>query len=84
MFFKRLNGKCQIIIAITTAYWLTLAAVMHIPTPNWARKTGFSDKTMHCLAYFILACLLWLAVSPNKKVHWLRLRVWLVMLIVTT
>lgn len=72
----------KITIAITTAYCLVLATVTHIPMPNWARKTGFSDKTMHCLAYFVLVCLLWFAVSPDKKANWRRLRVWLVLLII--
>ena len=72
----------KITIAITAAYWLVLAVVTHIPMPNWARKTGFSDKTMHYLAYFVLACLLWFAVSPDKKANWRRPRVWLVLLIV--
>jgi VanZ family protein len=72
----------KITIAITTVYWLALAVVTHIPIPNWVRKTGFSDKTMHCLAYFILACLLWFVISPDKKANWRRLRVWLVLLII--
>ena len=76
------SQRHKIIIAITTAYWLVLAAVTHIPIPNWARKTGFSDKTMHYFAYFILACLLWFAVSPNKKANWRQFRPWLMLLIV--
>ena len=65
-----------------TLYWLTLAAVTHIPVPDWARKTGFSDKTMHYFAYFILACFLWFAVSPYKKADWRKFRVWLTLLAV--
>ena len=72
----------KITLIIATAYCLTLAAVTHIPIPNWVRKTGFSDKTMHYLAYFILACFLWFAVSPYKKANWRQFRPWLMFSIV--
>ena len=67
---------------IAAAYCLSLVAATHIPIPNWVRKTGFSDKTMHYFAYFILACLLWLAVSPYKKANWRQFRPWLILLTV--
>lgn len=72
----------RIMPIVATVYWLTLAVVTHIPIPDWVRKTGFSDKTMHYLAYFILTCLLWSAISPYKKADWRRLRVWRVILTV--
>lgn len=77
-----LSRRHKITLIIVTVYWLALAAVMHIPVPQWARRTGFSDKTMHYFAYFILACLLWFAVSPDKKVNWRKLRLWLALLVI--
>ena len=77
-----LPRRHKIMPVITTAYWLVLIVATHIPVPNWARKTGFSDKTMHYFAYFTLTCLLWYALSPYKKVNWRRIRVWLVLLAV--
>ena len=60
-------------------YWPTLFVLTHIPVMAFARRTGMSDKTMHFLAYMVLMCLVWLAVSPYEKVRWRRARVWLVL-----
>lgn len=58
-------------------YWLGIFAATHIPVPWWTRKMGVSDKTMHFVAYMILALLLWLATSFEKKADWKKLRPWL-------
>ena len=58
-------------------FWLT-----HIPVPALARQSGMSDKTMHVLAYFVLAFLVWFAISPYEKVRWHMKKVWMILAIV--
>lgn len=43
---------------------------------------GMSDKTMHFIAYMVLALLLWLGTSFEIKADWKRLRPWLLSAIV--
>lgn len=59
-------------------YWPLLFTMTHIPIPDYVRRAGVSDKTLHFLAYLVLTLFVWVTVSPFKKVHWLRLPVWLV------
>jgi len=40
-----------------------------------------SDKTLHYLAYLILVFLWWFAISPYKKVNWLKAKPWLTLAI---
>ena len=42
---------------------------------------GMSDKTMHFIAFFALAIMLWLTVSFEKKANWLELKTWLISLL---
>jgi VanZ family protein len=60
-------------------YWVGIFFATHIPVPNWTRKMGVSDKTMHFAAYFVLTLLLWLSTSFEKKADWKKIRPWLFM-----
>jgi len=40
-----------------------------------------SDKILHFLIFLILSFLLWFAVSPNRKVNWRKITVWVVFLV---
>jgi VanZ family protein len=63
-------------------YWAGILIATHIPVPSWARQMDTSDKTMHFFAYMILAILLWLSRSFDKKANWKELRPWLLSIIV--
>jgi hypothetical protein len=63
-------------------YWAGIFIATHIPVPGWTRQMGTSDKTMHFFAYMILAILLWLGRSFDKKANWKELRPWLLSAIV--
>ncbi len=63
-------------------YWPAIFIFAHIPIPQVVRRAGVSDKSLHFLAYFVLTCLLWLAVSPNKKVNWRKAAVWWILVVV--
>jgi hypothetical protein len=69
-------------ITILIFYWLGIFAATHIPIPDWIRKMGVSDKTMHFVAYMTLALLLWFGTSFEKKADWKKLRPWLLSVIV--
>ncbi len=62
-------------------YWVAIFILAHIPIPKLVYKAQVSDKTIHFLAYLILAFLFWFAINPRKKVNWLRASVWWVFLI---
>lgn len=58
-------------------YIPTIFVLTHIPIPKMVRTAGVSDKMMHFLAYMILAFFLWMVISSEKRVHWLKSRVWI-------
>jgi VanZ family protein len=60
-------------------YWPAFFLLAHIPLPRAIQQVDVSDKTLHFLAYFVLAFLAWLVVNPYKCVDWRRLTVWLVL-----
>lgn len=72
----------KLIALALVLYWLTIFIATHIPVPAWTRRMAMSDKTMHYIAFFILAVLLWLTVSFEKKVNWLKLRTWLIVILI--
>jgi VanZ family protein len=75
-------SRQQKITAILLAfYWPALFVVAHIPIPQVVRKAGVSDKSLHFLAYLVLALLLWFAVSGDKKVKWRRAAPWWVLFV---
>ena len=63
-------------------YWVGIFIATHIPVPSWTRQMSMGDKTMHFFAYMILAILLWLGRSFDKKANWKELRPWLLSAIV--
>jgi len=73
---KLLRRHKSVLIALGI-YWPAIFWVTHIPVPEIARQSGMSDKTMHVMAYFVLAFLAWFAISPYEKVRWNQKRVWL-------
>jgi len=75
-----LLSRQKITTVLLAIYWPSLFIVAHIPIPGLVRKAGVSDKALHFLAYLILVCLLWFAVSPNRKVAWRKSTVWWVFL----
>ena len=75
--------RAQIFFTFTLIfYWLGIFAATHIPIPGWVREMGVSDKTMHFVAYMILALLLWFGTSFEKKADWKKLRPWLLSAII--
>ena len=63
-------------------YWVVLFVTTHIPVPIWVGQLDVSDKTLHYVAYLILAFLLWFAINPYKKVNWRKAAVWWILLVV--
>ncbi len=59
-------------------YWPALFVLTHTPVLAIAGQSGMSDKTMHGLAYLVLAFFVWLAISPYQKIQWNQKKVWLV------
>ncbi len=73
----KITREKKFFITVLIFYWLGIFIATHIPIPGWTRKMGISDKTMHFVAYMILALLLWLAASFEQKADWKKLRTWL-------
>jgi len=73
----------KIIIILLAFYWPILFILAHIPIPQYVRKAGVSDKSLHFLAYLILTFLLWFAIRPDEKVKWRKAAVWWVFITVT-
>ncbi|AQT70327.1 putative integral membrane protein [Anaerohalosphaera lusitana] len=61
-------------------YWPAIFIATHLPkVPNWVGEARMADMTWHFLAYLVLVTLIWLAVSPNKRVDWRRAKAWLIL-----
>ena len=71
---KSLQQKLTVIALLI--YWPGLFVLTHIPVPEQVRQAEVSDKSLHFVSYLILVFLLWFAISPDKKVHWRKSRVW--------
>lgn len=78
---KLLRRHKSVLIALGI-YWPFIFWLTHIPVPQIARQSGMSDKTMHAMAYFALAFLIWFAISPYEKVNWKRTKVWILLAVV--
>lgn len=76
------SWRHRITIILLTLYWLMLFILAHIPMPQYVRKAGVSDKSLHFLAYLILTFLLWFSIRPDEKVNWRKAAVWWVFIIV--
>jgi len=77
------SWRHRITIILLTLYWLMLFILAHIPMPQYVRKAGVSDKSLHFLAYLVLTFLLWFSVKPNEKIQWRKSAVWWIFIIVT-
>ncbi|MCX5635878.1 MAG: VanZ family protein, partial [Planctomycetota bacterium] len=69
-----MRNKLNIIPLII--YWPAIFVLTHIRIPQSVQQAHVSDKTLHILAFMVLVFLLWLAVSPAKKVNWKKPAVW--------
>ncbi|HUV40942.1 MAG TPA: VanZ family protein [Sedimentisphaerales bacterium] len=63
-------------IVALAVYWSTIFIVTHVPIPSLVYKAGVSDKWLHGVVYMVLVVLIWLAVSPYRKVNWRKTAVW--------
>ena len=72
----------KVAIILLLFYWPGFFVFAHIPMPRLVNGAGFSDKILHFLAYLILVCLLWFAVSGDKQVNWRKGTAWWVLFIV--
>ena len=70
------------IIISLLVYWPVLFVLAHVPIPQLVREAGVSDKSLHFLAYLILAFLLWFAINPDRKVNWRRAGAWWILSVV--
>ena len=78
-----ISCRHKITVISLVLYWLTLFVLAHIPIPQYVRRAGVSDKSLHFLAYLILTFLLWYAIRPYEKVNWRKASVWWVLIILT-
>ncbi len=72
-----LTTRHKFAIAALVLYWPAIFAATHLPIPDMVQRAGVNDKMIHFLAYLILTLFFWLALSPHKKVNWLKWPVWL-------
>lgn len=77
-----LSRRQKLTILLLLLYWPGIFILTHIPVPRLIRQMQVSDKTLHWLAYFVLAFLLWFAISPHRKVNWRKATVWWVLFVV--
>lgn len=78
----RLSTPHKWTVVVLVIYWLALFIATHLPIHDLGYRAGMSDKTMHLLAYLGLAFFAWVAVSPQGKVHWLRPKVWIILVVI--
>jgi VanZ family protein len=72
----------KIAACLLALYWPALFVLAHIPIPYVVQEADVSDKSLHFLAYLVLAFLLWSVVSGNQKVNWRRASPWLVLFVI--
>lgn len=70
------SHRQKLTIFALLSYWPILFYLAHRPIPQLVYRAHVSDKTLHLLAYLILAFLLWFAVSPDKRANWRKATVW--------
>lgn len=68
----------KITIVLLILYWPALIVLAHMPIPQSVQNAEVSDKSLHFLAYLILVFLLWFSVTPNEKVKWHKIPVWII------
>jgi hypothetical protein len=64
-------------------YWPGIFIATHVPINRMVRQAGLSDKALHFCGYLVLAFFIFAAVSPYKKLNWLNIKPWIVLLVVT-
>jgi len=69
----------KIAALVLAIYWPALFILAHIPIPEVIQQADVSDKSLHFLAYLILAFLLRFAVSGEQKMNWRKAAPWLVL-----
>ena len=74
-----LSLRRKVTIISLLVYWVGIFVLAHIPIPEVVYKAQVSDKSLHVLAYLILAFLLWFSVSPDNKVILRKAAVWWVL-----
>jgi VanZ family protein len=77
-----LSRRQKLTIISLLFYWPTIFILAHIPVPQLVRKAHVSDKSLHFLAYLVLAFLLWFAICPDRKVNWRKAAMWWVLLVI--
>jgi hypothetical protein len=78
----RFSKRQKISIISLVFYWPMLFVLGHIPIPQVVRRANVSDKSLHFLAYMLLAFMMWSAAKPpDTKVNWRRLTPWWVLLV---
>ena len=66
----------KVSIVALVVYWSTIFIVTHVPIPSLVYKARVSDKWLHVVVYMLLVVLIWLAVSPYRKVNWRKTAAW--------
>ncbi|HCO96786.1 MAG TPA: hypothetical protein DIU00_23075 [Phycisphaerales bacterium] len=77
-----LTRQQKIATFVLAIYWPALFILTHIPIPGVIQEADVSDKSLHFLAYLILAFLLRAAVSGEQKVSWRKAAPWLVLFVI--
>jgi len=77
-----LSRRQKLMVIMLLFYWPAVFIFAHIPIPNLVQKAGVSDKSIHFVAYLILAFLLFSVVNPDKKVKWNKVVVWWILLLI--
>jgi VanZ family protein len=72
----------KLVVIMLLFYWPSVFIFAHIPIPDLVHQAGVSDKSVHFVAYWILAFLLWCAVNPKKKVKWSKAVVWWILFLI--
>lgn len=77
-----LKLRQKLILFSLFLYWPALFVLAHIPIPRMVRTADVSDKSLHFLAYLILAFFLWFAINNDKKVNWRRAGAWIILCLI--
>ncbi len=67
-------------ITMLLVYVPAIFVLTHMSLARSVMKTGFSDKSLHFLAYMAFIFILYSAFKPNEKVKWNKISVWLIIL----
>lgn len=79
--FMKTSFRQRATVVVLVFYWLTILILAHIPIPQLVYQAQVSDKSLHFLAYLLLAFLFWCSISPDKKATVSSKAPWLALLI---